>query len=247
MTHDPHHLTGAYAAGALDDDERAEVEAHLSECADCAAEVADLREALTELSVLAEADPPPALRETVLASIKHVRPLPPLTSDGAPAVQEGSPLASVTTLRSRRRVVTWITSAAAAVALILGGLVWHPWNSGDSRLTAQSVLNASDARTWSAPVGGGRATVARSAQLGGVALVLEGLGAPPERHGYEAWLQMPDGSMAPAGMVPSGPSGRRTLLLTGDAARAVGVGLTVEPEAGSTKPTTPPLLLLPMT
>ena len=246
MTHDPHHLTGAYAAGALDDAERAEVKAHLGECADCAAEVADLREALTELSVLAEVDPPPALRESVLASITQVRPLPPLSPGAAPVVRERSG-ASVTPLRSRRRVLTWITSAAAAVALLVGGLAWHPWTSGDSRLTAQSVLDASDARTWSAPVGGGRATVARSAELGGVALVLEGIAAPPERHGYEAWLQMPDGSMTPAGMVPSGSSGRRTLLLTGDAARAVGVGLTVEPETGSPHPTTAPLLLLPMT
>jgi anti-sigma factor RsiW len=247
MTHDPHHLTGAYAAGALDDEERGEVEAHLRECSDCAAEVADLREALAELSVLAEADPPPALREAVLASIKEVRPLPPLTSDAAPVARDERPLASVTPLSSRRRVLTWLTSAAAAVALLVGGLVWHPWSTGDSRLTAQSVIDASDARTWSAPVGSGRATVARSVERGGVALVLEGLAAPPDRHGYEAWLQMPDGSMAPAGMVPSGSSGRSTLLLTGDAARAVGVGLTVEPEGGSPHPTTAPLLLVPMT
>jgi hypothetical protein len=58
---------------------------------------------------------------------------------------------------------------------------------------------------------------------------------------------MPDGSMASAGMVPSSSSGRVELLLAGDAARAVGVGLSVEPESGSAQPTTAPVLLLPMT
>ncbi len=246
MTHDPHHLTGAYAAGALDDHERAEVESHLLVCADCAREVADLREALAELSILTEAAPPPGLRDSVLASIATVRPLPPAASDPMPAA--APVLATVTPLAPRRRVLTWLASAAAVLALVAGGVAWHPWSPDRPGVTtAQSVLDARDARTWSAAMGSGRATVARSAELRRAALVLEGLQALPSGRTYQAWIQFSDGSLKSAGLVSSVSSGRASLVLGGDTARAVGVGLTLEPAGGSPQPTTNPLVMVPLT
>ena len=145
MTHDPHHLTGAYAAGALDDAETAEVEAHLEVCADCAREVADLREALAELSLLTEATPPPELRSAVLASIRTVRPLPPLPAVAPVVAQdEWRPMvATVTPLAPRRRALTWLATAAAVIALVAGGFAWHPWAPDRPAVTtAQSVLSS---------------------------------------------------------------------------------------------------------
>ncbi len=206
MTHDPHHLTGAYAAGALDDAERAEVESHLTVCADCAREVADLRETLAELSVLTEAEPPPALRASILAAVAEVRPLPPVT----PHVASTPAVATVTRLAPRRRPLTWLASAAAVLILVAGGFAWHPWSpDGPGTTTAQSVLDATDARTWSTPVGSGRATIARSTDLGRAALVLVGLATPPEHQAYQAWFQKSDGTMTSAGMVPAASSGTR--------------------------------------
>ena len=148
MTHEPHHLTGAYAAGALDDAERAEVEAHLLECADCAREVADLQETLAELSLLTEAAPPAALRVAVLESIATVRPLPPVTAsnaDASPAATRAAevaePTATVTPLAPRRRVLTWLAAAAAVLAIAVGGLAWHPWSEDASQTVADAVID----------------------------------------------------------------------------------------------------------
>ena len=74
---DVHKLTGAYAVDALDDLERARFEKHLAECEDCRAEVAELRETAALLAEATATPPPAALRESVLAGISQVRPLPP--------------------------------------------------------------------------------------------------------------------------------------------------------------------------
>jgi hypothetical protein len=52
---------------------------------------------------------------------------------------------------------------------------------------------------------------------------------------YEAWLIGPDGSMTEAGLL-SGAS-----LDVTDVKAAKGIGLTIEPEGGSRKPTLPPI------
>ena len=56
---------------------------------------------------------------------------------------------------------------------------------------------------------------------------------PGEGKVYELWLER-DGEMIAAGFMPEGPD--NTVLLSGDAATADGVGITVEPEGGSTEP-----------
>ena len=74
---DIHALVGAYAVDALDDVERAAFERHLAECPACRAEVAGLREAAAVIGGSVPQDPPPGLRDRVLADIATVRPLPP--------------------------------------------------------------------------------------------------------------------------------------------------------------------------
>lgn len=69
MTDDLHSQAYLYVVGALDPDEVAEYEAHLSECADCQKEVADMREVTAQLSEVVAAEPPTALRASVLARI----------------------------------------------------------------------------------------------------------------------------------------------------------------------------------
>ena len=83
---DPHGAVGAYAADALDDDERAIFEQHLAGCESCRQEVAEFTETTAELSWLAATPPPPSLRASVLAEIATVRPLPPEQPQPAPAV-----------------------------------------------------------------------------------------------------------------------------------------------------------------
>ena len=66
---------------------------------------------------------------------------------------------------------------------------------------------------------------------------------PPAPAGkvYELWFQDDDGAMIPAGLMPA--KSDQTVVLTGDANDATGVGITVEPVGGSDKPTSDPIAL----
>lgn len=91
MRPDAHTLVAAYAAGALEDDERVDVQQHLAQCEVCRD---DLRGFLETLAVLAESTaerPPARMREAVLARARMTAQLPPLT-DG-PDRADGSDVA----------------------------------------------------------------------------------------------------------------------------------------------------------
>lgn len=114
-----HALTGAYALDALEPAERADFEAHLARCAECAEEVAGLRETAARLAGAARLAPPAALRERVLAQVALTPqvapaagvPAEPAAVPGGPAVASGPPGATAAT--------GW-SSAAAPVGLAAG-------------------------------------------------------------------------------------------------------------------------------
>jgi anti-sigma-K factor RskA len=72
-------------------------------------------------------------------------------------------------------------------------------------------------------------------------LLTQDMALPPSGKAFEVWLQDERGTMIPAGMMKRQPDNK--MLLEGDAARATGVGITVEPESGSKTPTTEPIAL----
>jgi anti-sigma-K factor RskA len=245
MNDDIHSLSGAYAVDAVDADERARFEEHLAVCAQCRAEVEGLRSAATQLAGLSEAVPPPRLRSAVLRDIASVRPLPPPGEPGAP---EGRPAGTVESLEDRRagraRVGRWLLGAAAAALLAVGAL-WHPWltPSPPAQDPTQQVLQAADAQRFAHTLDGARATIVRSPRLGRAVIIADNMPAAPPGHVYEVWLQHKDGRMVKAGLMPQGSHKQVSLVLEGDAAQAVGAGITVEPDGGSNQPTTTPLLL----
>jgi anti-sigma-K factor RskA len=240
-----HALSGAYAVGAVDDVERAQFERHLAECADCRAEVDSLREAAAVLAEDTAMTPPPALRDRVLAGIATVRPLPPVTPTGPtrPDVIEQADPIELERSRGPRR---WLPALAAAVVLAvvgIGAVAWQPWNQSTSQLTlADQVLQAPDAQAVSLEFpGGAKATVTASKSEGRAVITTEKMPPAPEGKVYELWLQRPDGSMEPAGVMPPVPD--QTLVLDGDVTAAVGAGITVEPAGGSDEPTGEPIAL----
>ena len=269
MNDDIHGLVGAYAVDAVDDAERARFEEHLATCAECRAEVESLRGAAGHLAALADTSPPASLKASLLRDIRSVRPLPPVVDeegerprDEAPGQAEMPaadpapvPTAEVADLRTRREqrkthrnpVARWVATAAAAAAVIVGGVVWQPWDNGPSSppvsaSASQQVLRASDARTYT-----DRSTVVvRSASLK-KAVVKVSLPPPPAGKVYEVWLQHPDGRMVRAGLIPDVSRARDGVLLEGDAATATGAGITVEPAGGSDSPTTAPIALVSFT
>ena len=66
---DIHTLCEAYVLGAVTPAEAEEFEQHLTNCATCSAEVAELRDVTARLSEAVATHPPPALRSTILAAI----------------------------------------------------------------------------------------------------------------------------------------------------------------------------------
>lgn len=230
---DVHALSGAYAVDALDDLERARFEAHLAECADCRAEVADLRETAAALAAAEEATPPDHLRAQVLAGIGQIRPLPPLAGGARAAAP-------------RRGRTSWLVAAAAAVVLLGGAVgvaVTQPWQdeSSQSQLSAtERVLAAGDAESVTLDFpDGSSATVTRSESEDRAVIRTRDMAPAPDGRVYQLWLQQPDGAMVPAGLMPPEPD--QTTMLEGDLGRAVGAGITVEPAGGSQEPTTEPV------
>jgi anti-sigma factor RsiW len=243
---DVHISSGAYALNALDDQERAVCEAHLAQCAECRAEVAGFIDTATQLASTTEITPPPELRSRVLSEISQVRPLPPPDAgkhraDEVESVTDPTP-DNVVPIRRARWVPRLVAAAAVVIALGGGAAVWHPWhNTGTQQALSpvEQVLRAPDAVSATKHLAiGGEATVVRSVSQRRAVMTVSDLPVPPSGKTYELWLQTPAGTMVPAGIMKG-----TSMVLDGDAAKAVGAGITIEPAAGSTSPTTPPVAL----
>lgn len=230
---DIHALSGAYAIDAVDEVERARFERHLAECAACREEVASLREAAAQLPESTPVAPSADLRDRVLADIAQVRPLPPITHR-----RDRLTLPE----RARRRRTARFLAAAAAVVVIGGGVtVVHPWSRSTSEV--DRVLQAGDAVSKTVDLrDGGSVTITRSRALDRAVMVTHDIAGPPQGRTYEVWLQDATGTMHPAGLMSTG--GSRAVVLHGDASRATGAGITVEPAGGSERPTTAPVALV---
>jgi anti-sigma-K factor RskA len=239
---DLHKLTGAYAVDALDDIERARFEQHLAGCEDCRAEVAELRETASLLTDSVSATPPASLRESVLAGISQIRPLPPEVTVAAPT--------SISSTHAHRRRPVWTTFLVAAALIVVAGAgiaAWSPWADDQvPRLTAaEQVLQAPDAEEVVVDLGeAGRATVVRSKAEDRAVIRTEGMVAAPEGKAYELWFITGD-EFTSAGLMPDAPD--QTVVLDGSAAEAVAVGITVEPDEGSPQPTTEPIAVFDLT
>lgn len=261
MNAELHTLTGAYALGALDDAERVAFEEHLHECAACREEVASFAELGPLLASDEAVAPPPSLRTSVLAGISQTRQLPPrvpthddaptgeVTADehrvgSTPAPDHGRH-ADVVPITATRRWGRRVSVLAAAAALAVGGTVaWQATQTEQSSQTdmARLVMDAPDARTARAQVqGGGTVEVVRSALMDAAVLVATDLPQTAADKRYQAWLADDSGAFHASTVFSAGTE---PVVLTGDAADAVGVGVTVEPSTGSEQPTSDPLAVV---
>lgn len=263
-----HALSGAFAVDALDGAERLAFETHMEGCETCRDEVESLREAASTLSALSVLAPSERMRSSILGSISEVRPLPPIPAPSSAPDLETRPVAESTStladeptsLDARRdrprggaRVARrshrgrWLAAAAAVV--LLGGVGWgavtQPWQDDETTQqmsVADQVIAAPDVVTQTARLSGGAtATLYRSSELGKAVLTTRRLRDPAQDSVYQMWLQAPDGTFVDAGLMPRGAN--HTIVLKGDAADAVGAGITVEPAGGSPQPTSDPIAL----
>lgn len=224
---DLHHLAGAFALDALDDDERQAFEAHYPTCDICSSEVADYRAVAGELAAARAEQPPVALRERTLAEIAGVRQEAPRTGPIDQLAQ-----------RRNRRVVPAILGAAAALLLVTIGAVVLVMRGDDPSTDDRyaDIVAAADAELVALDGSGeGTISVAWSAERGELAILGTDLATVNESETYELWRFDGD-AVHPAGLFRPDEDGRVLVVTELDGA-PTGWGVTVEPEGGSESPT----------
>lgn len=252
---DVHLSTGAMALYALPADEAAEFQEHLADCLTCAEEYRSLRATAARLGGAEAVHPPKGLRARVLAMAARTPQLPPLVAgkpgrhrtgratDHAGPVDGGVvPIGSAPSRRASwlRRPTGWLAAAAAAV--VIGAGVTLTLNNGDNSPPTASELSqcvaADRAVAQLTPDVGEGGSLTRSDSCGAAVLHLPKMAAPKPGHVYQMWLMTVSAAPTSLGLVPSLSGADLSLPIhPGDAAIAV----TVEPGAGSTQPTQPPV------
>jgi anti-sigma-K factor RskA len=263
--------TGAFALGALTPEELERFIAASESDADLAAE-ADGLSATAVLLGLASTpvEPSARLKVDLMAAIASTPQLPRETVSPVAQVPVESALASDRAgdashhlaaegpaeqkARSRwfARPATLLVSAAAAVALFVGGGFVGSAITGDTPVVVDQqaaglaeIYAASDVQSERSEVeGGGVATLVWSGELGRSAVVVDGLAPLPAGSVYEAWY-INEAGAAPAGTFDATGAHKTSWhLLDGTMSSGDTVGVTVEPAGGSKTPTTTPIVAI---
>jgi anti-sigma-K factor RskA len=228
---------GSYVLRALPDDEHERFEAHLATCADCRREVADLQGAADTLPLATvQVDPPPELRDRIMTIVRSEAEL--LSAADARA---GEPAEAAAARAPRRR--RWslslrpLPAAMAATALVAAGVI------GGIVLTG-----GNDTKTVTGTVQIASAPAARaSLQLSDEATKLQVRRMPPPPAGkvYQVWLKRPNQDPAPTtALFRTDPSGSADVEIQRGRLKGVDqVLVTAEPDGGSMKPTSAPVIV----
>jgi len=273
---DPRLNTGAFALGALTPEELDRFIAASESDPDLAAE-ADGLSATAVLLGLASTpvEPSAKLKVDIMAAIASTPQLPRETaspvsdapvesgsvsddtvSDGTvdapgPVVETGAAQQKAQA-RWFARPATLLVSAAAAIALFVGGgFVGSALTGGTPVVVDQQaaglaeIYAAPDVKSVRSEVdGGGVATLVWSGELGRSAVVVDGLEPLPAGSVYEAWY-INDAGAAPAGTFDATGAHKTSWhLLDGTMSAGDTVGVTVEPAGGSKTPTTTPIVAI---
>ncbi|MBO7939215.1 anti-sigma factor [Streptomyces antibioticus] len=243
-TTDLHALTGAYAVDALDDEELAAFERHLTSCDACGQEAAEFAATAGRLALASTVRTRPAMRDRVLQRITSVRQMSPGVA-ASERLRRGA--------RLGRATGWWVLAASVAATAAFGaGALWQYERAQDAqdrsaraeRLADDmaAVLAAPDARSRSAKVAGGAGTLVVSADRDRAVFVASGVAPPPPGEVYQLWFAE-GGKMRSAGLMDPGRSDQ-AVILQGTVGGASGIGITVEPAGGSEQPTSAPIVLL---
>jgi anti-sigma-K factor RskA len=257
---DAHSLAAPYALDALEAGERRQFEKHLRGCDRCAEEVRALTEDAVRLAWSTAAQPPPAMRDRVLAAVRQTPQEPGPLREQARGQREytprlpahvwgAEPQASRARVPQRRPFFVPFATATAAAALVVASLFAVQANKTQDKLDAAQaqsreiahVLAAPDARATTGADPQGRSIgVVASASEGRAVVTLSGYGALASGHVHQLWLMRPDVQPRSLGLF----KGDTPLVATGLDKTATSLAVTVEPDGGSPQPTTQPVVQL---
>jgi anti-sigma-K factor RskA len=255
LKREPHTLAGAYAMDAISEDDRARFERHLARCAECAQEIASLREATARLATATAQTPPPGLKERVMVAAATTRQRVPVTAD-VPARSAWVKDARIRTrawfhsLAWRGRLV--VAAGAVATVAVLGAAVVFGISNGTMRQQLSqaqagsqqvaAVLSARDATMMTGTVrGGGTVTIVASHSMRALVFTAAGLRALPASRGYELWL-IGSAGVRPVGMFPQASDHMVGPVIASGLRQGDHLALTVEPAGGTSRPTSPMML-----
>ncbi|UFU02557.1 anti-sigma factor [Ruania suaedae] len=254
-----HALTGAYVLDAVDEDERAAFEEHLADCAVCRDEVDSLREAAEYLTPVSAVEPPPELREQVLAGIERIRPLPPVAPEPTPepAAEPDDLQAAARRRRARRESARrWRLVAAAACLVAVVALGWGvrpqtapPRQVAPIETTTDAellqILHSGDLEVVTAGGSGDpRVALFISRSHGAAAVSFRDLPAVDAGHQFQAWTLV-GGEPSSAGVFTAHDGGA-TMMMDASALSTDAMAITVEPVGGSDEPTGEIVAQMPM-
>ena len=234
-----------YALGAVEDDDRVELDAHMSrECPHCTAGV---RKALAlnavMISLVPEMDPPKQLRERILASVGARKqsgfawwPVWALASAGllvATLTLSYREQGVIGQLAEARQVITRQSLDLEKSKQILSFL--------DQPETRQVGF---DGKTTRPPRGNFFVN-----SKAGVLMIAQNLPKLERGRIYQMWVIPKGANPRPAGLFQADDAGNAVHLISGavDLANMGAVAISVEPEAGSLQPTTTPIIVAPVT
>jgi anti-sigma-K factor RskA len=222
MAHDAlHDLTPGYALDALDENERAEYEAHLATCEQCRDELARMQDTVGTLAYAVRSpEPPPELRNRIVAQARAER-------------------GNVVPFRPRHRLtyaLGAVAAAAAVVALAIG--LWASSLSDDLDQQRSVVAILADPQARQVPMEGGEGRVVVT-DSGDAALVTS-VPAAPSGKTYEVWVFEGE-TPRPAGTF-EGEAAHDVVRLTRPVPPGAMIAVTVEADGGVDAPTSPPVM-----
>jgi anti-sigma-K factor RskA len=226
---------GAYALGALPDDQAASLDRHLEDCDRCRQDLAQLKQAADVLPAAATPVKPPAeLRSRIIA----------IVDAEAELLHAAGPAADRPPSRRWDRWRGWTARPAFAAGSIAAALV-----VGAVGGAALSGRGGSD------PNGGTRVAqitdpaASRTARAwlrvydGRARLVVRGMPWPTRGRVYQVWVQGAGRKPVPAGALFAVRTG--SVEIPGRLRRGERVLVSSEPQGGSPAPTRPPVIVSP--
>ena len=226
---------GAYALGALEENELALYREHMEDCAQCRAEVAELQSVVDELPMsVSPESAPAALRGRILADVRSEAEL--LNAAGHAADE---PVESSRPWYRRNDFMLGAGAAAAAGLAALIAVLIAVGSSSHGRVTVIPGRGMGAART---------ADVSLKQSNGRAELVVAHMPPPALGRIYEVWLVHKTGAPRPTNALFSVTSGGSGSVDVPNSLHGIKeVLVTSEPEGGSQHPTRRPIIAVPLT